>query len=46
MAGVFNAAGIAAVAVDGGTDEAARVDAPIRLPNREINFIFAVDIFN
>ncbi|KIA73924.1 type III restriction enzyme, res subunit [Arthrobacter sp. MWB30] len=46
MAQVFNDAGIAAVAVDGGTDEAARADALTRLRHREINCIFAVDIFN
>ncbi|BCW09833.1 helicase [Arthrobacter sp. NtRootD5] len=46
MARVFNDAGIASVAVDGGTDEVARADALRRLRNREINCIFAVDIFN
>ncbi|ERI37289.2 helicase [Arthrobacter sp. AK-YN10] len=46
MARVFNDAGITSVAVDGGTDEAARADALARLRNREVNCIFAVDIFN
>ncbi|WP_256869591.1 DUF3427 domain-containing protein [Paenarthrobacter ureafaciens] len=46
MATVFNDAGITSVAVDGGTDEAARADALARLRNRETNCIFAVDIFN
>lgn len=46
MAKVFNAAGIAAVAVDGGTDEAKRARALEQLRNREINCIFAVDLFN
>ncbi|QQQ63243.1 DUF3427 domain-containing protein [Paenarthrobacter ureafaciens] len=46
MARVFNDAGITSVAVDGGTDEAARADALAQLRNREINCIFAVDIFN
>lgn len=46
MARVFNDAGITSVAVDGGTDETARADALARLGNREINCIFAVDIFN
>ncbi|WP_284974267.1 DEAD/DEAH box helicase [Arthrobacter sp. efr-133-TYG-104] len=46
MSRVFNDAGIASVAVDGGTGEAARADALTKLRNREINCIFAVDIFN
>ncbi|MGF6832831.1 superfamily II DNA or RNA helicase/HKD family nuclease [Paenarthrobacter sp. TE4293] len=46
MAMVFNAAGIASVAVDGGTDEAERARALDQLRNREINCIFAVDLFN
>ncbi|MCF3139109.1 DUF3427 domain-containing protein [Paenarthrobacter sp. AR 02] len=46
MARVFNDAGIRSVAVDGGTDEVARADALNQLRNREINCIFAVDIFN
>ncbi|MFJ4208531.1 DUF3427 domain-containing protein [Paenarthrobacter sp. NPDC089675] len=46
MAGVFNDAGIRSIAVDGGTDEVARADALNQLRYREINCIFAVDIFN
>ncbi|GAA3275789.1 DUF3427 domain-containing protein [Paenarthrobacter aurescens] len=46
MARVFNDAGIVSVAVDGGTEESARAAALNQLRNREINCIFAVDIFN
>ncbi|MGF4045401.1 DUF3427 domain-containing protein [Paenarthrobacter nitroguajacolicus] len=46
MSKVFNDAGIPSVAVDGGTDEAARTGALEQLRNREIKCIFAVDIFN
>lgn len=46
MAKVFNDAGIRSIAVDGSTDETARADALNQLRNREINCIFAVDIFN
>ncbi|WP_286140374.1 DEAD/DEAH box helicase [Arthrobacter sp. Rue61a] len=46
MAKVFSAAGIASVAVDGGTDEAERARSLEQLRNREINCIFAVDLFN
>ncbi len=46
MAEVFNRAGIASVAVDGTTDNADREDALRRLGQREINCIFAVDLFN
>ncbi|BCW51085.1 DEAD/DEAH box helicase [Arthrobacter sp. StoSoilB13] len=46
MARVFNDAGIRSIAVDGSTDETARADALNQLRNREINCIFAVDIFN
>lgn len=46
MSKVFNDAGIPSIAVDGGTDEAARSRALEQLRNREINCIFAVDIFN
>lgn len=46
MAEVFNRAGIASIAVDGGTDDAARATALERLRRREINCIFAVDLFN
>ncbi|WP_019481879.1 DUF3427 domain-containing protein [Arthrobacter sp. TB 23] len=46
MALVFNRAGIASVAVDGSTDEADRAAALERLRRREINCIFAVDLFN
>lgn len=46
MAEVFNRAGIASVAVDGTTDNADREEALRRLGHREINCIFAVDLFN
>ncbi|NYD78989.1 DUF3427 domain-containing protein [Arthrobacter cupressi] len=46
MAEVFNRAGIASVAVDGTTDDAVRAQALRRLRDREINCIFAVDLFN
>ncbi|TNB74183.1 DUF3427 domain-containing protein [Arthrobacter sp. BB-1] len=46
MAEVFNRAGIASVAVDGTTDNADREEALRRLGKREINCIFAVDLFN
>lgn len=46
MAEVFNRAGIASVAVDGTTDNADREEALRRLAKREINCIFAVDLFN
>lgn len=46
MAEVFNRAGIASVAVDGTTDNADREEALRRLGQREINCIFAVDLFN
>ncbi|WP_442863689.1 DUF3427 domain-containing protein [Arthrobacter sp. FW306-07-I] len=46
MAGVFNRAGIASVAVDGTTDNVDREEALRRLGKRELNCIFAVDLFN
>lgn len=46
MAEVFNRAGIVSVAVDGTTDNADREEALRRLGKREINCIFAVDLFN
>ncbi|UVJ41528.1 DUF3427 domain-containing protein [Arthrobacter sp. CJ23] len=46
MAEVFNRAGITSVAVHGGTDDAERALALNRLLEREINCIFAVDLFN
>jgi hypothetical protein len=46
MAEVFNRAGIASVAVSGKTDDAERALALQRLRSREINCIFAVDLFN
>jgi hypothetical protein len=46
MAEVFNRAGIASIAVDGGTDDADRAAALERPRTREINCIFAVDLFN
>jgi superfamily II DNA or RNA helicase/HKD family nuclease len=46
MAEVFNRAGIASVAVSGQTDDAERILALQRLRSRDINCIFAVDLFN
>ncbi len=46
MAQVFNQAGIASVAVSGQTDDGERALALRRLRDREINCIFAVDLFN
>ncbi|MBG0738543.1 DUF3427 domain-containing protein [Paeniglutamicibacter antarcticus] len=46
MAEVFNAAGIAAVAVSGQTPDDERAAALSRLRSRELNVIFAVDLFN
>lgn len=46
MSELFNGAGIASVAVDGSTDDAERELALKRLRDREINCIFAVDLFN
>ena len=46
MAEIFNRAGIASVALDGGTDDDSRALALIRLRDRQINCIFTVDLFN
>ncbi|MEW9872623.1 DUF3427 domain-containing protein [Arthrobacter sp. HS15c] len=46
MAEVFNGAGIVSVAVDGSTNDGDRAAALERLQRREINCIFAVDLFN
>ncbi|WP_247048161.1 DUF3427 domain-containing protein [Arthrobacter rhizosphaerae] len=46
MAEVFNRAGIASVAVHGGTNDAERALALSRLGELEINCIFTVDLFN
>lgn len=46
MAEVFNGAGIASVAVSGQTDDAERAAVLEKLRHREINCIFAVDLFN
>lgn len=46
MAQVFNQAGIESVAVSGQTDDVERALALRRLRDREINCIFAVDLFN
>ncbi|MCQ9164907.1 DUF3427 domain-containing protein [Arthrobacter sp. STN4] len=46
MAQVFNQAGIASLAVSGQTDDGERALALRRLRDREINCIFAVDLFN
>ncbi|NKX52644.1 hypothetical protein HER39_19120, partial [Arthrobacter deserti] len=46
MARVFNQAGLASVAVSGATDSDERADALAKLRSKEINCIFAVDLFN
>ncbi|WDF34813.1 DUF3427 domain-containing protein [Arthrobacter agilis] len=46
MAEVFNRAGIRSLAVDGGTDEAARALALAQLRDSTINCLFTVDLFN
>ncbi|WP_306926707.1 DUF3427 domain-containing protein [Arthrobacter globiformis] len=46
MAEVFNRAGISSVAVSGQTDDGDRALALQQLRDREINCIFAVDLFN
>ncbi|WP_326964854.1 DUF3427 domain-containing protein [Arthrobacter sp. PL16] len=46
MAEVFNRAGIRSLAVDGGTDEAARALALALLRDSTINCLFTVDLFN
>lgn len=46
MADQFNAAGLAAVALDGGTDMDTRLKAVQQLRRGEIRAIFTVDIFN
>lgn len=46
MAEVFNRAGIASVAIHGGTNDAERALALSRLGELEINCIFTVDLFN
>jgi superfamily II DNA or RNA helicase len=46
MAEVFNRAGIAAMAVSGETPEAERAAALRKLRDRELNCLFAVDLFN
>ncbi len=46
MARRFTAAGIPALAVHGGSDEASRQDAPRRLERREVNVLFTCDLYN
>ena len=46
MAEIFNNAGISVAAVSGQTDDADRALALAQLRSREINCIFAVDLFN
>ena len=46
MAEVFNRAGIAALAVSGTTSDEERIEALRRLRDRDINCLFAVDLFN
>ena len=46
MADQFNAAGLPAVALDGGSDSVNRADAVRRLRRGELRAIFTVDIFN
>lgn len=46
MAAVFHRAGIPSLAVDGTTPAAERADALRRLRSREVNCLFAADLFN
>ncbi|WP_277883635.1 DUF3427 domain-containing protein [Arthrobacter sulfonylureivorans] len=46
MARVFNQAGITSVAVSGATDSDERATAVTKLRSKEINCVFAVDLFN
>jgi hypothetical protein len=46
MAEVFNRAGIRSLAVDGGTDDAARALALAQLRDLTVNCLFTVDLFN
>jgi superfamily II DNA or RNA helicase/HKD family nuclease len=46
MAEVFNRAGIRSLAIDGGTDDAARALALAQLRDATINCLFTVDLFN
>ncbi|MDN4612319.1 DUF3427 domain-containing protein [Arthrobacter burdickii] len=46
MAEVFNRAGIRSLAIDGGTDDAARALALAQLRDSTINCLFTVDLFN
>lgn len=46
MAEVFNRAGIASLAVTGATSEEDRAEALRKLRDREVNCLFAVDLFN
>ncbi len=46
MARVFNQAGITSVAVSGATDSDERATALAKLRSKEINCVFAVDLFN
>jgi superfamily II DNA or RNA helicase/HKD family nuclease len=46
MARKFNEAGIPAVAIHGGSPDALRQDAPLRLERRGVNVIFTCDLYN
>ncbi|GAA3226790.1 DEAD/DEAH box helicase [Pseudonocardia petroleophila] len=46
MAAAFTRAGIPSLAVDGSTPAAERADALRKLRNREVNCLFAADLFN
>jgi superfamily II DNA or RNA helicase/HKD family nuclease len=46
MARVFNGAGVPALAVSGGTNQGDRADALRRLETREVNCLFAADLYN
>lgn len=46
MADSFNAAGIPALCVTGGTDTSVRQDAPQRLARRELNVLVTCDLYN
>ncbi len=46
MARRFSEAGIPSISLDGETDEALRADAPRRLANGKVAFIFTCDLYN
>ncbi|GHG57431.1 helicase [Sinomonas cellulolyticus] len=46
MAQVFNSAGISSLAIDGSTPDDERAESLRKLRDREVNCLFAVDLFN